>query len=145
MMGTVKTVLVTWQPEADRFEALGGLRGHLVHINAPHEGRPAGFSASELLLAAAGACSAWDVVEILRKQRQALTALEVTVEGEQQDRPPFSFRDIQLVFRATGHGLDPSKVKRAVALSEERYCSVIGTIRGVARVTCRAEVAEAAT
>lgn len=140
----MKTVLVTWQPEADRFEARGGLHGHPVHINAPHEGRPGGFSASELLLAAAGACSAWDVVEILRKQRQQLTALEVTVEGEQLPTPPFAFQTVELVFRAIGHGLDPVKVKRAVAVSEERYCSVIATIRGVARVTCRAEVAEAA-
>ena len=140
----MKTVLVTWQPEADRFEAQGGLQGHLVHINAPHEGRPAGFSASELLLAAAGACSAWDVVEILRKQRQDLTALEVSVEGEQSDGPPFGFTQVALVFRASGHDLDPAKVRRAVAMSEERYCSVIATIRGVARVTCRSEVAEAA-
>ena len=140
----MKTVLVTWQPEADRFEAQGGLQGHLVHINAPHEGRPAGFSASELLLAAAGACSAWDVVEILRKQRQDLTALEVSVEGEQLGDPPFPFTRVDLVFRASGHGLDPVKVQRAVAMSEERYCSVIATIRGVAQVTCRSEVAEAA-
>jgi putative redox protein len=140
----VKTVLVRWQPEADRFEAQGGMHGHLVHINAPHDGRPAGFSASELLLAAAGACSAWDVVEILRKQRQDLTALEVSVEGEQLDDPPFPFARVALVFRASGHGLDPLKVQRAVAMSEERYCSVIATIRGVAQVTCRSEVAEAA-
>jgi len=140
----VKTVVVTWQPGADRFEAEGGLRGHRVHINAPHEGRPAGFSASELLLAAAGACSAWDVVEILRKQRQDLTALEVSVEGEQLDRPPFEFTTIALVFRASGHDLDPAKVQRAVAMSKERYCAVIATIRGVAQVTCRSEVAEAA-
>lgn len=126
------------------FEAQGGLHGHLVHINAPHEGRPAGFSASELLLAAAGACSAWDVVEILRKQRQDLTALEVSVEGDQLDSPPFPFTRVALVFRASGHGLDPVKVQRAVAMSEERYCSVIATIRGVAQVTCRSEVAEAA-
>lgn len=140
----MKTVLVRWQPEADRFEAEGGLHGHLVQINGPHEGRPAGFSASELLLAAAGACSAWDVVEILRKQRQDLTALEVSVEGEQLDGPPFAFTTVALVFRASGHGLDPVKVQRAVAMSEERYCSVIATIRGVAQVTCRSEVAEAA-
>jgi putative redox protein len=144
MIGAVKTVLVTWQPEADRFVAQGGIEGHAVHINAPHAGRPAGFSASELLLAAAGACSAWDVVEILCKQHQDLTALEIIVEGDQLDTPPFSFRTVELVFRATGHGLDAAKVQRAVALSEDRYCSVIGTIRGVARVTCRSEVAEAA-
>ena len=83
-------------------------------------------------------------MEILRKQRQDLTALEVSVEGEQLDSPPFAFARVTLVFLASGHGLDPVKVQRAVAMSEERYCSVIATIRGVAQITCRSEVVEAA-
>ena len=141
----MKTVLVTWQPEADRFEAEGGLQGHLVHINAPHEGRPAGFSASELLLAAAGACSAWDVVEILRKQRQDLTALEVSVEGEQLDDAAIRVHATSTSSSApAATAWTRSRCSGPSSMSEERYCSVIATIRGVAQVTCRSEVAEAA-
>ncbi len=75
--GPVKTVTIDWDPVAERFVSEGAIRGQRVDINAPHvlpdgEGRhgPSGYSASELLLAAAGSCAAWDVVEIVRKQRQ---------------------------------------------------------------------------
>ncbi len=140
----MKTVTVNWQPEADRFSALGGHADQRVQINAPHQGPPTGFGASELLLAGAGACSAWDVVEILRKQRQDVTALEVVVHGVQAAGPPHAFETVELLFQVEGRNLKRAKVARAVELSEQRYCSVIATIRGVARVTCRVEVHEAA-
>ena len=140
----MRTVTVAWQPEADRFEALGGQAQHPIAINAPHQGPAAGFSPADLLLAAAGSCAAWDVVEILRKQRQPLTSLSVSVHGRQHEGPPHQFEDVELLFEAAGRGLDAHKVERAVALSETRYCAVLATIRGVARVSCRVEVREAA-
>jgi len=139
----MKTVNVTWQPDAARFEALGGHPGRAIVINAPHEGPATGFSASELLLAGAGACSAWDVIQILRKQRQQVTAVTVGVEGDQAEVPPWPYEAIRLHFTVTGHGLDGSKVRKAVELSERRYCAVIATVRGVAEVSCRVEVVEA--
>jgi len=142
--GRMRNVTVAWQPAAERFEAQGGHALHPIHINAPHEGAATGFSPADLLLAAAGSCAAWDVVEILRKQRQQLSALSVSVRGRQGGGPPHEFEDVELVFEAAGRGLDPRKVERAVALSETRYCSVLATIRGVARVSCRVEVREAA-
>lgn len=140
---TVKTVTVDWQPDLDRFEAKGGNAGRLVHMNAPHaEGGPAGFSASEMLLAGAGGCSAWDLVEILSKQRQRVTGIHVEVRGEQATEPPFAFVRISLHYTVSGHHLNETKVKRAVELSEQRYCSVIGTIRGAATVSCDVDVRE---
>ena len=142
----MKTVTLTWQPDRDRFEAAGGHAGQSVRINAPHgDGPPAGFSAAELLLAAAAGCSAWDVVEILRKQRQTLSGLEVAVHGTQASSPPNQFTDVELAYTAHGTGLDAAKVERAVLLSVERYCSVINTIRGVARIATRVEIVEATT
>jgi putative redox protein len=144
MMTTMKTVTVDWQPEQDRFEAHGGHAGRLVHMNAPHaEGGPTGFSASEMLLAGAGGCSAWDVVEILRKQRQRVSAIHVVVSGEQATKPPFPFVRVHVQYTVSGQQLDEAKVRRAVELSERRYCSVIGTIRGVAEVSCDVHVLEA--
>ena len=140
----MKTVTVTWQPGLDRFEARGGHAGQLVHMNAPHvDGAPAGFSASEMVLAGAGGCSAWDVVEIMRKQRQRVTAVEVAVHGQQMDIPPFAFTRVELHYLVTGHHLNAAKVRKAVEISERRYCAVIGTIRGVAEVVCDVEVREA--
>jgi putative redox protein len=96
-----------------------------------------------LLLAGAGSCSAWDVVEIMHKQRQRVTAIDVEVRGRQMDTPPFAFDRVELHYIVRGHHLNAAKVRKAVELSERRYCAVIGTIRGVAEVTCDVEVLEA--
>jgi putative redox protein len=139
----MKTVTVDWQQADARFEARGGHLGQTIVINAPHDGAPTGFSASELLLAGAGACSAWDVLEILHKQRQRVTAVAVRVDGEQAGTPPWAYQHVQLTFTVTGHRLNASKVRKAVELSERRYCAVIGTIRGVAEVDCLVDVRDA--
>lgn len=87
----MRKVAISWDVEAGRFVALGSHAAQPIAINAPRaadEKRGStGFSATELLLAGAGACSAWDVVEILRKRRHQIDSLEVTVEGEQAPDP----------------------------------------------------------
>jgi putative redox protein len=145
----VKSVVIDWDPVAERFVSEGGNRGHPVAINAPRtlpegEGRhgPSGYSASELLLAAAGACAAWDVVEIVRKQHQDVRGLSVRVDGEQSADPPWAYQSVLLRFTVRGRGLDTVSLKRAIALAVDRYCSVVATIRGVAVVTSEVEVVE---
>jgi putative redox protein len=140
----MRRVTITWEPEVARFTAAGSARGQRVLIAAPRERSPstppadprppAGFSATELLLAGAGACAAWDVVEILRKQHADLAALEVAVVGEQATEPPWAYQRMTLSFSVQGHGLSPSAVERAVRLSIDRYCSVIATLRGICEV-----------
>lgn len=133
----MRTVDVTWHPDEERFAAIGTHAGQNISVNAPHTGparRPTGFSASELLLAGAGACAAWDVVEVLRKGRQPLTGLEVRVTGEQATDPPYAYHSITVHFVVRGDGLSERTVERAVRLSCERYCSVLATVRGVANV-----------
>lgn len=139
----MKIVTVEWQPERARFEARGGHPGQVVTINAPHDGAATGFSASELLLAGVGSCTAWDVVEILRKQRQRVSTIEVRVEGDQATEPPWAFEHVRVHYAITGHHLNVGKVRKAVELSERRYCTVIATIRGGAEVTCLVDVREA--
>jgi putative redox protein len=145
----VKTVTIDWDPVAERFVSEGGNRGHRVDINAPRtlpegQGRhgPSGYSASELLLAAAGSCAAWDVVEIVRKQRQDVRGLTVHVDGEQASDPPWAYQSVVLRFSVRGRDLDPVGLRRAITLAVDRYCSVVATIRGVARVTTEVEVIE---
>jgi putative redox protein len=142
MMGSMKVVAVTWQPDRDRFVAEGTHAGQEVVVNAPHEsGGPTGFSASELLLASAGSCSGWDVLEILRKKRQNVTGVDVTVRGEQAREYPRAFTRIELTYRIAGEGIDRAAVERAVRLSVERYCPVIATIRGEAEIVTAVEMA----
>jgi len=90
---------------------------------------------SDLLLISLAACSAYDVVTILRRQRQALTNLYIQVDGNQASEPPYQFTDIHLHYVLEGEALDPKKVARAIELSQERYCSVAATIRGVAQLS----------
>jgi len=138
----MKNVRVRWQPEADRFVADGSHRGHSLAVNAPHAGSPTGFSASELLLAGIGTCSAWDVVEILRKARQDVTAVDVTVSGEQATEPPWPFVGVEVNYTVRGRSLRAAAVERAVELSCSRYCAVIATVRGVATVTPHLTIVE---
>ena len=138
----MKTVEIEWRSGGDRFEARGH-SGVAVAFDAPrYDGAsaPAGPSPSELLLVAAGACAAWDVVEILHKQRAPVDAIDVRVEGDQDADPPWTFRRVRVHFTVRGRDLDASQVARAVELSESRYCSVISTVRGAADVTVTCEV-----
>ncbi len=139
----MRSVTVLWQSGDERFVAEGTHRGHAISINAPHEGPVAGFSATELLLAGIGGCAAWDVVEILRKQRQDVAGLEVEVIGTQAADPPWEYRQLELRFTARGTGLMRAAVERAVDLSIDRYCSVLATVRGV-EVTRSVELLEEA-
>jgi len=138
----MKVVRVDWHPDDARFTVSGGHAGQAITVNAPHEGPATGFSASELLLAGVGACSAWDVVEILRKSREQVDSLEVTVQGEQDPDPPWPFGRIEVRYVVGGRGLDREAVDRAVRLSTEKYCSVIATIRGIASVETVVEVVD---
>lgn len=95
---------------------------------------------SDLLLISLASCSAYDVVMILGKQRQALTNLYVSVDGQQASEPPYQFTDIHLHYVVQGDDLDIKKVERAIQLSEEKYCSVAATIRGVANITHSYEI-----
>jgi putative redox protein len=133
----VRTVNVAWDRGAERFIAQGTHRGSELAINAPENQpdpagthrRPTGFSASELLLAGVGSCSAWDIVEIMRKQRQQMTGLDVAVSGEQHADPPWAYQRIEIRFTVRGHDLDEERVRRAVRLSVDNYCSVIASLR----------------
>ena len=125
--------------------AVGSNEGRTIVLNAPHpEGTPAtGFSPVELVLAGAGACSAWDVVQILGKSRQEVTDLEVQVVGTQHAERPWPFRDVRLHYVITGHDLKAGLVRRAVRLSHERYCAVVATIRDTVEVGYSIEIREA--
>lgn len=106
---------------------------HSVVISTPDEG--IGMKPSELLLVALASCTAVDVVEILRKKHVDLTGLEISATGEQQPDPPWTFRKIHLVYKVRGSGLTQQAAEMAVSLSEEKYCSVAATVRGMAEIT----------
>jgi len=105
--------------------------------------KPNGVSASDLLPMSLIGCASHDVVEILTKQRQDLHELKVSAESTQDDDPPWRFRKIRVLFQAIGKGLDPEKVRKAIQLSEEKYCSVYNTLKDAIEITNEVEVIEA--
>lgn len=98
---------------------------------------------SDMLLLSLASCSAYDVVMILGRQRQQLTNLYVSVDGQQASEAPYQFTEIHQHYTVEGVDLDPSKVERAIELSEEKYCSVAATIRGVATLSHSFEIVTA--
>jgi putative redox protein len=111
---------------------------HSVVLSGQKQG--IGLSPSETLLIALAACSSVDVVEILKKKRKELTLLEVTTNGERDPDPPWAYRKIHVKYRLAGKGLTDKAVAQAIQLSQEKYCSVAATVRGVARITYEFEI-----
>ncbi|MGA0806894.1 MAG: OsmC family protein [Pseudohongiellaceae bacterium] len=99
--------------------------GHSVVMDGPEDagGRNMGIRPMEMLLIGLGACSSFDVVNILRKGRQPVTDCRTELAAERADAIPAVFEKIHLHFVVSGKGLDHEKVKRAVELSAEKYCS----------------------
>jgi putative redox protein len=82
----------------------------------------------ELLLLAAATCTASDIVIILQKQRVQLEALDIDVDGTRRDEEPRRFTAIKFHVSVRGEGADEAKVRRAVDLSIEKYCSVLASL-----------------
>lgn len=99
--------------------------GHTVMMDGPSEvgGRNLAARPMEMLLMGLGGCSTFDVVSILKKSRQAVTACEVELRAERAETEPKVFARIDLHFIVSGHNLKDSAVQRAVSLSAEKYCS----------------------
>ena len=105
--------------------------GHAIVLDgAPAAGgRNIGSRPMETILVGLGACSAFDVVTILRKSRQSVTDCRVELEAERADAVPAVFTRIRMVFVVSGKELRESAVRRAVDLSAEKYCSATAMLR----------------
>ena len=122
-----------------RFEGEAG-SGHRVLLDASDN---AGFLPMELLLVGLAGCTGMDVISLLRKQRQEVTGYEVHVQGIRAETHPMVFEDITVEHIITGHHLQHEAVKRAIALSEERYCgagAMLGRVAQLRHMYCIVEV-----
>ena len=98
----------------------------------------------EMLLMGMGACTAFDVLEILEKSRAPVSDCAASLEAERADSVPSVFTKIHVHFTVTGQGLKESQVKRAVELSAEKYCSAsIMLTRGGVEVSHSYEIVDA--
>ena len=104
---------------------------HLVPMDTTHEfdGDDSATKPLELLLVALGGCTGMDVVPLLKKMRQDVTALELNVTAARSEEHPKVYTRIDLEYVVTGSALEEEKVKRAIELSQEKYCSVSAMLR----------------
>ena len=118
-------VEINWQQQV-RFSG-SNPQGCTVSIDGPPEygGQDAGLRPMETMLVAAGSCSAFDVQQIIFKQKATLHYLRVSVCGERTDTIPKVFTNIKLSFSIGADGIGEQQVRRAIDLSLDKYCSAI--------------------
>jgi len=111
--------------------------GHIVVMDGPAEGggRNLGPRPMEMLILGMGACSAYDVVSILKKSRQDITDCEIKIISKRAESDPKVFTDIQLHFVVSGRNLKQKQVERAIKLSAEKYCSASIMLGAIANIT----------
>ena len=132
----MQTAAVKWIGEQE-FVATSP-SGHTMAIDSDRESNKAP-GPMELVLMALGACTATDVVSILKKKRQKLESLEVLCSGERAAEPPTVWTKLEIVYRLRGE-FDEGAVKHAIELSEEKYCSVAAMLKKTAKVSWRYEI-----
>lgn len=120
--------------------------GHTVVLGttAGPDGHKLAPSALELMLIGAGGCTAWDVVDILEKGRQAVEDVQVELDADRAETEPKVFTRIHIHFIVSGRGLDRSKVDRAIQLSADKYCSATAMLAKTAKITHDFEIVEVA-
>lgn len=99
--------------------------GHVISMDGPPDsgGENLGSRPMELMLVGLGGCTAFDVVDILRKGRQAVDDVEVAIKAQRADAIPAVFESIEVHFVIVGKGINSDKVARAIELTAEKYCS----------------------
>ncbi len=118
--------------------------GHTITLDTNHE-RASAPTPMELLLMALGSCTAVDVIGILQKKREQVTAYRVEVRGQRRDEHPRSFKHMEVRHILTGHALSKKAVEQAISLSETKYCSVAATLRPTVEIVSTFEIIEATT
>jgi len=116
--------------------------GNAIAMDANAERKSAPSPLEHLLVAVAG-CTAFDVQSILEKKRQDVTDYRVEITGERRDELPQAFIKFYVKHVIHGHNISEKAVADAIALSNEKYCSVAATVRPTAEITTSYEIVEA--
>jgi putative redox protein len=118
--------------------------GHAIVLDGAPEygGRNVGIRPMEMLLMGLAGCTAFDVVNILRRGREPVTDCVVEVDADRASEDPKVFTAIRVLYRVSGRGLSRQKVERAVSLSKEKYCSASIMLGATADITATVEVVD---
>ncbi|MCI0356154.1 MAG: OsmC family protein [Acidobacteria bacterium] len=122
---------VNWT-DGERFVGMAS-SGHALVVDSDRQ-RNTGTGPMELVLIGLCACTASDVVSILRKKREPFASIEVRAQAERAKEPPTVYETIHLVYRVGGK-VSRKAVEDAVRLSKEKYCSVSAMLQKTAKIT----------
>ncbi|MEO6697185.1 MAG: OsmC family protein [Gammaproteobacteria bacterium] len=119
--------------------------GHSVVLDGPPEagGQNLGVRPMEMVLLGLGGCTAFDVVDILKKKREVISGCVVDITAERAETVPKVFTKIHLHYIVSGKNVKEESVKRAVELSAEKYCSVSMMLNKTAELTHDYEIIRA--
>ena len=119
--------------------------GHAVVLDGAPEngGRNIGMRPMEMLLIGMGACTAFDVVTILKKSRQPVVDCVAEIDATRAEEVPKVFTKIHVHFVITGNNLNETQVQRAIKLSAEKYCSASIMLAKSVKITHDYEIKEA--
>ncbi len=133
---------VTWIKNM-RFDGTSN-SGFTLPLDAKTEegGACEGFRPMELIAIGLAGCTAMDVISILTKKRQQVSAFNVTVDAKRATEHPKVFTDIEIVYQITGKSVDPAAAERAIQLSEERYCPAQAMLSKAVTIHSRYEIIE---
>jgi putative redox protein len=137
---------INWMPASGMaFSAETG-SGHLLTMDGAPDGggRNLAPRPMETLLAGAGACTAYDVVLILKRGRHDVRGCEVKMSADRAQTDPKVFTRIGMHFVVSGVGLPPAVVERAVKLSHDKYCSAVAMLGKTAQIDCSVELKDLA-
>ena len=140
-MITASVTLTQPQGTHRQFVATSGTGHHLLLDDAAGN---TGAKPIELVAIALAGCTAFDVINILRKKRQEVTGYEVKVEADQGSEPPQVFTHVRIRHIVSGVNVSPQAVEDAIRLSEEKYCSVGAMVQRSAEFHTTFEIVPAA-
>jgi putative redox protein len=120
------------------------VNGHKIILDAEPEvgGENRGPRPKPFMLTALGGCTAMDVISILKKMRVEVEKFNVHIEGDLTEEHPIQFYKIHVIYEFTGKNLPTDKLKKAVELSEDRYCGVSAVYKKVMELTSEIKIIE---
>lgn len=135
------TVITSWV-ENMQFDAVVS-NHHLIMDASPEVGgQNKGPKPKELMLASLAGCTGMDVISMLRKMRVNVEKFEIAVEAALTEEHPKHYTGMHVIYSFTGKELDPEKLKKAVELSQDRYCGVSAVYRKTMEVTYEIKISD---
>jgi putative redox protein len=138
-----KKIILEWKDNY-KLEARNN-KGLSVKYDATkvYGGEETALTPMENVLASLAACSSYDVISILKKNRQKISDFNIEATGERREEPlPKIYTKIHLKYKLNGQGIDSEAVKKAIHLSEEKYCSVGGMLKNTVEINSSFEITD---